>query len=141
MNTSLIRKIAESQKEVIDEKKLEKARKLCKEVEALCKKYNMSFFFVTEGASITRNDGNDAVRNAREAQVKWEKENSFTENHVDATHVAGFAPAVNYFVNKVSIVFDNYYAYSARDVVEVTKEDGSVVKEAKFRHKGFYKYD
>ena len=141
MNTSLIRKIAESQKEVIDEKKLEKARKLCKEVEALCKKYNMSFFFVTEGASITRNDGNDAVRNAREAQVKWEKENSFTENHVDATHVAGFAPAVNYFVNKVSIVFDNYYAYSARDVVEVTKEDGSVVKEAKFRHKGVYKYD
>ena len=78
MNTSLIRKIAESQKEVIDEKKLEKARKLCKEVEALCKKYNMSFFFVTEGASITRNNGNDAVRNAREAQVKWEKENRST---------------------------------------------------------------
>ena len=77
MDTSLIRQIAESQKEVTDEKKLEKARKLCKEVEALCKKYNMSFFFVTEGASITRNNGNYAVRNAREAQVKWEKENSF----------------------------------------------------------------
>ena len=64
-----------------------------------------------------------------------------SDNHVDATHVAGFAPAVNYFVTKVSIVFDNYYAYSARDVIEVTKPDGTVVKEAKFRHKGFYKYD
>ena len=44
MDTSLIRKIAESQKEVIDEKKLEKARKLCKEVEALCKKIRYELF-------------------------------------------------------------------------------------------------
>jgi hypothetical protein len=77
MNTNILRLIAESQKESINEKKLAKARQLCKEVEELCKKYDMSFFFVTEGASITRNKGNDAVRNAREAQVRWEKENRF----------------------------------------------------------------
>lgn len=77
MNTNILRLIAESQKESISEKKLAKARQLCKEVEELCKKYDMSFFFVTEGASITRNKGNDAVRNAREAQVRWEKENRF----------------------------------------------------------------
>lgn len=67
MNTNILRLIAESQKESINEKKLAKARQLCKEVEELCKKYDMSFFFVTEGASITRNKGNDAVRNARQA--------------------------------------------------------------------------
>ena len=75
-------------------------------------------------------------------EVCWEIKDFMVNNDIDATHVAGFAPAVNFFVGKVSTVPDNYYAYSARDViVEVTKEDGTVVKEAKFRHKGFYKYD
>lgn len=62
-------------------------------------------------------------------------------NHVDATHVAGFPAAVNYFVNKVSIVFDNYYAYSERVSVEEAQPDGSVIKKNIFKHKGFYKYD
>lgn len=75
-------------------------------------------------------------------EVCHEIKDFMVENEVDATHVAGFAPAVNYFVNKVSVVSNNYYAYSARDlIVEVTKPDGTVVKEAKFRHKGFYLYD
>lgn len=38
MNTNILRLIAESQKESINEKKLAKARQLCKEVEELCKK-------------------------------------------------------------------------------------------------------
>lgn len=66
--------------------------------------------------------------------------NFMAENHVDATHVAGFPAAVNYFV-KNSIVFDNYYAYSERVSVEETLADGSVVKKNVFKHKGFYKYD
>lgn len=63
-----------------------------------------------------------------------------TEHHVDATHVAGFPAAVNYFV-KTSIVFDNYYAYSERVSVEEAQPDGSVIKKNVFKHKGFYKYD
>lgn len=42
MNTNILRLIAESQKESINEKKLAKARQLCKEVEELCKKYDRS---------------------------------------------------------------------------------------------------
>ena len=54
---------------------IEKARELCSKVAELAKEYNLPFFFVTEGASITRNNGCDAVRNAREAQIEWEKKN------------------------------------------------------------------
>ncbi len=54
---------------------VEKARELCSKVAELAKEYDLPFFFVTEGASITRNNGCDAVRNAREAQIEWEKKN------------------------------------------------------------------
>lgn len=54
---------------------IEKARELCSKVAELAKEYNLPFFFVTKGASITRNNGCDAVRNAREAQIEWEKRN------------------------------------------------------------------
>lgn len=54
---------------------VEKARELCSKVAELAKEYNLPFFFVTEGASITRNNGCDVVRNAREAQIEWEKKN------------------------------------------------------------------
>ena len=66
--------------------------------------------------------------------------NYMAENHVDATHVAGFPAAVNYFV-KNSIVFDNYYAYSERVAIEEVQPDGTVAKKSVFKHKGFYKYD
>ena len=56
---------------------VEKARELCSKVAELAKEYDLPFFFVTEGASITRNNGNDAVRNAREAQILWENKNNF----------------------------------------------------------------
>ena len=55
--------------------KIDKARELCGKVADLSKEYGLSFFFVTEGASITRNNGCDAVRHAREAQIEWEKKN------------------------------------------------------------------
>ena len=42
------------------------ARQFYKDVEKLGKKYGLSYFFVTEGVSITRNNGCDAVKVARE---------------------------------------------------------------------------
>lgn len=55
-------------------KELQVARDMLIEMAAIAKKYNRPFFAVTEGASITRNNGSAAVRNAREAQIAWEKE-------------------------------------------------------------------
>lgn len=60
--------------------KLKHARKFCSEVRELAKKYNLPFFIVTDGASATCNNGCDAVRNARNCQIRWEKENGFDSN-------------------------------------------------------------
>lgn len=74
-------------------------------------------------------------------EVCWEIKDFMVNNHVDATHVAGFPAAVNFFIKNVSIVFDNYYAYSERIAIEEPQADGTVVKKSVFKHKGFYKYD
>ena len=60
--------------------KLEKARKFCYEVGELAKKYNLPVFVVTDGASLTRNSGNPAVRFHREKQIEWEEQNNFDPN-------------------------------------------------------------
>jgi GNAT superfamily N-acetyltransferase len=57
-----------------EEKKLIKARKLVDAVNRLARKQGLNFFIVTDGASGISNNGNPAVRNAREAQIKWELE-------------------------------------------------------------------
>ena len=54
-----------------------KARDFCREVQNLGEKYNMSYFFVTEGASCTKNNGNAAVRNARLCHEEWERNNNY----------------------------------------------------------------
>lgn len=53
------------------------ARKFIDEVKKLALKKNLNFFLVTDGASGISNRGNPAVRNAREAQIKWELENGY----------------------------------------------------------------
>ena len=53
----------------------EKAREFCSEVKKLSKKYNLPVFMVTDGASVTNNNGCEAVKNARDNHIKWEEEN------------------------------------------------------------------
>lgn len=53
------------------------ARKFVKEVDKLAKKYNANYFIVTDGASGISNNGNPAVKNARNAQIEWEKKHGF----------------------------------------------------------------
>ena len=53
------------------------ARKFVREVEKLAKRYDANYFIVTDGASGIHNNGNPAVKNARDAQVKWEKKNGY----------------------------------------------------------------
>ena len=55
----------------------EKAREFCLEVKKLAKKYDLPFFVVTDGASLTSNNNCSAVKNARDAHIKWEKENGY----------------------------------------------------------------
>lgn len=62
---------------MLDNNKLDKARKFCLEVKKMAEKYNLPFFVVTDGASATSNDGCIAVKNARDNHIKWEKENGY----------------------------------------------------------------
>lgn len=56
-------------------KDLKHAREFVYKVGQLAKKYNANYFIVTDGASGIHNNGNPAVKNARDAQVKWENDN------------------------------------------------------------------
>lgn len=60
-----------------NKKNIQKARELCSKVRELAEEYNMPFFFVTDGASVYSNNGCPAVKNARDCQIRWEKENGF----------------------------------------------------------------
>ena len=53
------------------------ARKFVSEVGKLAKKYDANYFIVTDGASGMHNNGNPAVKNARDSQVEWEKKHGF----------------------------------------------------------------
>ena len=60
---------------------LTKAQQFCQEVKKLAKKYNLPFFVVTEGASATQNKNCEAVKNARQAHIKWEKKHGINPEH------------------------------------------------------------
>lgn len=51
---------------------MEKARTFVEEVLKMAKDRGLNCFVVTDGASGITNNGNDAVRNAREAHTQWE---------------------------------------------------------------------
>ena len=70
-----------------------KAREFCSEVKKLSEKYNRPVFMVTEGASVTNNNGCEAVKNARDNHIKWEEKN-------------GFDPNDDWSNNKPNITFD-----------------------------------
>lgn len=59
------------------------ARKFVSEVVKLAKKYKANFFIVTDGASavsmkdIDPNDNSNAIANARNSQIEWEKKYGF----------------------------------------------------------------
>lgn len=58
----------------------DKAREFCKKVADLAEEYGLSFFLVTEGVSITRNKGVDAVRHARICHEEWERNHGENPN-------------------------------------------------------------
>lgn len=58
-------------------KDVETARKFVRDVGKLAKKYDANYFIVTDGASGIHNNGNPAVKHARDSQIEWEKQNGF----------------------------------------------------------------
>ena len=58
-------------------KDLKSAREFVAKVGELAKKYDANYFIVTDGASGIHNNGNPAVKNARDSQIKWEREHGF----------------------------------------------------------------
>ena len=58
-------------------KDLSTARKFVSEVGKLAKKYDANYFIVTDGASGVHNNGNPAVKHARDCQIEWERKNGF----------------------------------------------------------------
>jgi len=62
------------------------------------------------------------------------------ENNCKALHVAGFAPAVVALCADIKPEYPVFYAYSCRVAVEIVQDDGSVLKDSKFTHQGFYEY-
>lgn len=64
-----------------EEFELNRARRLCQEVKDLANKYDLEFFFLTEGASCCHIEKNAAIRNARKKHEEWERENGFDPKH------------------------------------------------------------
>lgn len=58
-----------------------KAQEFCKEVADLAKRYDLPFFLVTDGASITVNNDCEAVKVARENHIKWEQSQGINPKH------------------------------------------------------------
>lgn len=61
----------------MNNEKIKKAREFLKEVKKISKKYDLPFFIVTDGASLTSNNNCEAVKNARNNHIKWEKEHGY----------------------------------------------------------------
>lgn len=56
------------------------AKAFVNEVKEMAKARGLNVFVLTDGVSGVSNNGNPAIKNAKEAQIKWEKENGFCQN-------------------------------------------------------------
>lgn len=77
INESLNTDDLEYKEQVLTEacKDIKSAREFVWKVTQLAKEYDANFFIVTDGASGIHNNGNAAVKHARDMHVQWEKEN------------------------------------------------------------------
>lgn len=60
--------------------KTEIAKNFLRQVKTLAEQMELNVFVVTDGASFTKNNGNECVRFHREKQIEWEGENGFDPN-------------------------------------------------------------
>ncbi len=86
------------------------ARKFIQDVQKIAKKYDANYYIVTDGASATNNNGNPAVKVARDAVAEWERKNGFDDKEDWSNNPDDFS---NYRLKESSInesleVPDNY---------------------------------
>ena len=67
-------------KEVRHKANIQDVRVKLTKVSDILKEYCINGFVVSEGASITRNDGSEKVKRARDIQIAWENENNEDPN-------------------------------------------------------------
>ena len=86
-------------------KDIKSAREFVSKVGELAKKYDANYFIVTDGASGIHNNGNPAVRNAREKQIEWERKNNFDPDEDWSKSIKESTSIINE-VKKFPIEFD-----------------------------------
>ena len=67
-------------KKVYHQANIQDVRMKLTKVSDILKEYHINGFVVSEGASITRNNGSEKVKRARDIQVAWENENNGDPN-------------------------------------------------------------
>ena len=86
-------------------KDIKSAREFVSNVVDLDKKYHHNFLILQNGASGIHNNGNPAVRNAREKQIEWERKNNFDPDEDWSKSIKESTSIINE-VKKFPIEFD-----------------------------------
>lgn len=109
-------------------KDLNTARKFVTDVQKIAKKYDANFFLVTDGASGYSNghgENNPAVKNARNAQIEWEKKNGFDPDEDwsgTVTESSNLSRLINYRNNSVHTLLE---ADDEEDDIKKGKENAT----------------
>lgn len=106
-------------------KNVDEARKFVRDVGRLAKKYNANYFIVTDGASGTSNNGNPAVKHARESQIAWERQHGYDPDE-DWTGLYESVLTENVIFNKDNTVYNiDKFESGKSNVLLVTGLSGS----------------
>lgn len=89
------------------------ARRFIKYVERVAKRYDANYFIVSDGASATHNDNNEAIRYCRNALKEWESKNGYNPDEDWNNNINDFS---NYRNNSLTILMNlntklNLYEY------------------------------
>lgn len=105
-------------------KQTEYARRFCKDVSELHKrKYaDLDFFLVTNGASVTRNKGDEAVRKCRETLIDYEKKHGSDPNE-DWLKSFSYDPPMSYEKLPQHLKNDPVHKWRAKSGIELIHQE------------------
>lgn len=111
-------------------KDLKSAREFVSKVGELAKKYDANYFIVTDGASGIHNNGNPAVKNARDSQIKWEKKHGFDpdEDWSKKSIKEVTLPTSVTLRNATKDDMDNMFKWEIESIDKSARNDRKVIK-------------
>ena len=121
-------------------KDLTAARQFVSEVQDVAKKYNANFFVVTDGASGYSNgngETNSAVKNAREAQVKWEKEHGANPDEDWSKNESAEESADSDSVFTEASLSESYMFQKLNDNSSITKRIADIIRTGRVVERSF----